>query len=303
MNINLELYKTFCTVASIGSITKSAEFLLISQPAITKSIHNLEEQLGVQLFIRTKHGVCLTEEGEVLYTNLKQGMDAITNAENSFYELKNLKTGKIKIGASSTLTKYFLMPYIEQFYNLYPNIDIQIVNGLTKDLFNELRNGNIDMVILNLPTDYEKDIKIISCKEVHDTFFVGSKYIKEIPKSIKVNELNNYPLILQKSPSNTRLFIDNFMIENKVILKPKIEVVSYDLVFEFTKIGLGIGYGTKDFMKKDLEAGTLIEIKIKPEIPSRKIGIAVLNNEYIRFASKEFITLLTEKSEKNENKK
>lgn len=293
MNVNLELYKTFCTVASIGNITKASKVLLISQPAVSKSIHTLEEQLGAQLFIRTKHGVCLTEDGKVLYNNLRQGIDAITNAENRFYELKNLELGKIKIGASATVTKYFLMPYLEKFYKLYPNIDIQIVNNLTRDLVSELKNGNIDIIVLNLPTEYEKDIKIIPCKEVTDTFVVNSEYIKKIPSIINISDLNKYPLILQKAPSNTRTFIDNFMIENKTILKPKIEVVSYDLVLEFTKIGLGIGYATKEFAKKDLENKTLFEVKTLPSLPSRQIGIAILNNEYMSFASKRLISIIT----------
>ena len=294
MNVNLELYRTFCTVASTGNITKAAGSLLVSQPAVTKAIQTLEGQLGAQLFIRTKHGVCLTEEGKILYNNLKQGIDSINNAENSFYELKNLEAGKIKIGASTTVTKYFLMPYLEKFHELYPNIDIQIVNNLTRDLVSELKNGNIDIIVLNLPTEHEKDINIIPCKQVTDTFVVNSEYAKKIPSIIKISDLNKYPLILQKEPSNTRSFIDNFMIENKIVLKPKIEIVSYGLVLEFTKIGLGIGYATKEFAIKELEDGILVEVKTLPSLPSRQIGIGILNNEYMSFASKKLISIVTE---------
>ncbi len=295
MNVNLELYRTFCTVASIGNITKASEILLVSQPAVTKTIHTLEDQLGAELFIRTKHGVCLTEEGKILYNNLKQGIDVINNAEKSFYELKNLETGKIKIGASATVTKYFLIPYLEKFHKLYPNIDIQIVNNLTKDLMLELKNGNVDVLILNLPTEYGKDIKLIPCKNVTDSFIVNSEYAKKIPDIINISDLNNYPLILQKGPSNTRNFIDIFMLENKIVLKPKIEIVSYALVLEFTKIGFGIGYATKEFAKKELDEGTLVEVKTFPSLPSRQIGIAILDNEYMSFATKKLISIITEK--------
>lgn len=96
MNINLELYRTFCTVASIGNITKASKILLVSQPAVTKTINTLENQLGTKLFTRTKHGVSLTEDGKSLYNNLKLGMDAISNAENKFNELKNLNYRKNK---------------------------------------------------------------------------------------------------------------------------------------------------------------------------------------------------------------
>lgn len=294
MNVNIELYRTFCTVAAIGNITKAAEVLLVSQPAVTKTIHTLEDQLGAQLFTRTKHGVSLTEEGKALYSNVRQGIDAINNAENKFYELKNLEMGKIKIGASATVTKYFLIPYLEKFHKLYPNIDIQIVNNLTRELVAELKNGTVDIVVLNLPTELEKDIKIIPCKDVTDTFVASPEYAKTLPKVIKLGDLNNYPLILQKGPSNTRNFIDRFMIENKIVLKPKIEIVSYALVLEFTKIGFGIGYATKEFAKKELDNGTFIEVKTMPALPSRQIGIAILDNEYMSFACKKLISIIKE---------
>ena len=173
-------------------------------------------------------------------------------------------------------------------------MDIEIINNLTKNLIFELKNGNLDILILNLPNECEKEIKIIPCKEVNDTFIVSSEYAKKIPDIINISDLNNYPLILQKGPSNTRNFINNFMLENKTILKPKIEIVSYGLVLEFTKIGLGIGYATKQFAQKEIDDGSLIEVKTLPKIPPRQIGIAVLNSEHISFATKKLISIITD---------
>ncbi len=293
MNIDFELYRIFYVVANNKNITKASLELNISQPAISKSIKNLEEQLGGKLFIRTKRGVILTEEGKEFYNYIKQAIEYINNAENKFTDLINLETGCIKIGISTTLTKEFLLPYLEEFHKLYPKIDIEIMTYLTSDLFPRLKNGLIDLIILNLnDKNYGNDIEIIKCREIHDCFIVGNKYKELANKNLSLNDLNNYPLILQAKGSNTREFLDKFLNENNIILKPNIELASYTLVVEFTKIGLGIGYATKEYIKDKIKNKELYELKIKEKIPSRYIGIALSKNHIPNFSTKKLIEII-----------
>ena len=281
------------TVANHKNITKAAEELNISQPAISKSIKNLEDQLGGQLFVRTKRGVMLTEEGKEFYNYIKQAIEYISNAENKFTELINLETGCIKIGISSTLTKEFLLPYLEEFHRLYPKIDIQIMTNISSELFPKLRNGLIDIIILNLnDKNYGQDINIIKCRKITDCFVANKTYNDLINNEISIKELNKYPLILQLKGSNTRAFLDNFAKENNTILKPNIELASYSLVVEFAKIGLGIGYVTKDYVKNELINQELYEIKLKEKIPSRYIGIATSNHHLPNFSTKKLIEII-----------
>ena len=294
MNIDFELYRIFYVVANHCNITKASEELSISQPAISKSIKNLEEQLGGQLFVRTKRGVVLTEEGKEFYNYIKQAIEYINNAENKFTDLINLETGCIKIGISTTLTKEFLLPYLEEFHSLYPKVDIQIITNLTSDLMPKLRNGLIDIVILNLnDKNYGNDIDIIKCRNINDCFVVNNKYKDLIDKEISLKDLNNYPLILQAKGSNTREFLDNIARENGVVLKPNIELASYSLVVEFSKIGLGIGYATKEYIKEKIKNKELFELKIKEKIPSRYIGIALSKNHVPNFGTKKLIEIIT----------
>lgn len=296
MNIDFELYRIFYTVAQNKNITKASEELHISQPAISKSIKKLEEQLGGQLFVRTKRGVILTEEGKEFYNYIKQAIEFITNAENKFTDLINLEAGCIKIGSNSTLTKEFLLPYLKEFNTKYPKIDIQITTGLTQDLILKLRNGLIDIVILNInDKKYDNDIEIIKCKRVKDCFVVNEKYKELSNRKISIKELNNYPLILLEKKSNTRTFIENLAKEKGIILKPSIELTSYTLVKELTNIGLGIGYVTKDFIKEELKNKTLFEIDLEEEIPSRYIGIALSKNHIPNFSTKKLIEIITKK--------
>ena len=293
MNIDFELYRVFYTVANHKNITKASEELSISQPAISKSIKSLEEQLGGQLFVRTKRGVVLTEEGREFYNYIKQAIEYISNAENKFTELINLETGCIKIGISTTLTKEFLLPYLEEFHRLYPKIDIQIITNMSSELFPKLRNGLIDIIILNLnEKNYGQDINITKCKKITDCFVANKTYSELINNEISIKELNKYPLILQSKGSNTREFLDDFAKENNTILKPNIELASYSLVVEFAKIGLGIGYVTREYIKKELKNHELYEIKLKEKIPSRYIGIATSTNHLPNFSTKKLIEII-----------
>lgn len=296
MNIDFELYRIFYVVAKNGNITKASKELNISQPAISKSIKNLEEQLGGQLFFRTKRGVILTDEGKEFYKYISQAIEYIYNAENKFSDLVNLETGCIKIGISTTLTKEFLLPYLEKFHYLYPKIDIQIVTSYTDDLMTKLKNGLIDILILNLNNkNYGNDIEVIKCRKIQDCFVVGEKFKSLASQELSFNELNNYPLLLQAKGSSTREFLDDMAKANNITLKPNIELASYSLVSDFVKIGFGIGYVTRDYVKSAIKNNELFELNLKEKIPNRYIGIALSKNHIPSFSTREIIKIITEK--------
>lgn len=291
MNIDYELYRIFYIVAKNGNITRASKELLISEPAVSKSIKNLEGYLGAPLFTRTKKGVNLTTEGITLYEYISKGIEYFKSGEAKFNELINLESGTIRIGINTTLTKEFLMPYLETFHKLYPNINIEIRTNLTSELKSMLKDGLIDMHILNLTNEETKnDFNIIKCKTITDCF-VSNKPIKE---KISIKELNNYPLILQDKNSNTRKFLDDFANKYEITLKPKIEIGSYYLVSEFSRVGLGIGYVTKNYIKNNLDKKELFIVPIKEKIPSREIGILLNKNTTPNFSTKELIKIITQ---------
>lgn len=299
MNINFELYRIFYAVANNENITNAAKELMISQPAISKSIKNLEEQLGGQLFVRTRRGVSLTEEGREFYNYIKQAIEYINSAENKFQDLINLDSGLIRIGISSTLTEKFFLPYLEEFHKLYPKVEIQILTNISSTLFPKLRDGLVDLMIINLPCEDYNGVEIINIKEIHDCFIVNNSYSNIVNKRIKLEELNNFPLILQNKESNTRKFIDDFCLQNNIVLKPNMDLASYKLVVEFTKIGLGIGYATKEYIKDDLESKKLFELDIEPSIPSRNIGLAFSKKNLLSFSAKKLIDIILKDKKEN----
>ena len=295
MDINYESYKIFYHVALNQSISKAADKLLISQPAVSYQIKVLEEQLGITLFVRTKKGVTLTDEGKILYSYISKGIENFINGENALTNLKNLDYGIIRIGASTTVSKHVLMPYLKIFHKLYPNIEINITNNLTEELMRELRNGNLDILILNLPMKEVKDLDIKNILEVQDIFVANKDYYDILNKKISLNDLNNYPLLFQKKPSNTRDYLDNYLNTNKIKLIPKMEIVSYNLIMDFIKIGFGIGYATKEFIKEELNNGDLYELNVIPKIPKRFIGAVTLKQTIPNFSVNKLIDLMTKK--------
>ena len=297
MNINYEAYKIFYTVAKNKSISAAADVLMISQPAVSWQIKNLEDQLGMTLFTRTKKGVNLTNEGKIFFDFIEKGIENFTNGENTLTNLKNLDYGNIRIGASATVANHVLMPYLEIFHKKYPNIDINIENNLTEHLLTDLRNGNLDMLVLNMPMKEYKDLSITRIMDVHDIFVTNKDYFDEINGKIELKDLNNFPLLFQKKPSNTREYLDKYLDDNKVKLNPKMEIVSYNLIMDFLKNGFGIGYATREFIKEELDKKELYEIEVFPKVPKRYIGVVTLKNTIPNFSVNKLMDIITKDSE------
>lgn len=203
--------------------------------------------------------------------------------------------GTIRIGASTTVSKHVLMPYLEKIHEKFPNIEIKIVNGLTETIISELRIGNLDILFLNLPMESANNLKIINILEVQDIFIGNKKYYNLTKGKINLHDLKNYPLIFQKSPSNTRAYLNRYLKDNKIKLEPYMEVVSYNLIMDLVAAGFGIAYATREFIKTELNSQSLYEIKVNPKIPKRHIGIVTLNNTIPNFCTNKLVDLITSK--------
>ena len=295
MKNSLDLYYLFYVVANHKSISDAANSLYISQPAISFQIKKLENNLGVALFTRTKHGMVLTDEGKVLYEYVKQAMDSLNNGENTLSNLKNLETGSIRIGSSTTLCRHILVPYLEKFHKRYPNIDISINNSTSNNLLKELRLGNLDFVILFEPQEKASDIDFIPFTEV-ESIFIGNKQFKEqLPSTIKLKELANYPLIFPANSSSSRINLNQFLKDSNTILIPKLEVMSYNLIIDLVKSGFGIGYVTKEFVRDEMD-NSIYEITTKEKANKRKICIALNKGKTPGFSTKKLIEMIKNKS-------
>jgi len=294
MDVNFELYKVFYHVVKEGQISAAAKKLFISQPAVSQSIKQLETKLGGSIFFRTPKGMKLTAEGEILYEFIEKAYGFIMTAEAKFKEVQNLEAGEIVIGASDTLCAFYLLPYLEQFHSKYPQIKIKVTNRTTYEIINLLRNGNVDLGIINLPIKDDKHLNIKETVTLQDCFIYGERYKGQFDGPISVEALAEHPLLLLEEGSNTRAFVDQFFESKNVHIEPEIELGSVDLLLKFAKIGLGIACVTKNFIREELEREGIYEVHLKDAIPVRKIGVATLKGVPVAPAAKEFLSLLLE---------
>lgn len=292
MNINFELYRIFYVVATVGNITKASQELNISQPAVTKQIKSLESQLGGDLFIRTKRGVILTENGREIYNYIKQAMNCFNNAEMQFTNLKRLETGVVKIGVSTALARLFLMKYLDIFHREYPNVAIQLFTDPSKIMRKMLKDGTLDILIAKEELEEDEDLDVCRVGELHQCF-IASDYFSELKnKTILLKDLNEYPILLQKTPSTTREAFDNFCKENNIEISTKLEIASATLLEDFVKIGLGVGLATKEFAQKDIDEGSIFEVKTEPAIPSKYFSLITLKNSIHSFGTNRLIEMI-----------
>ncbi|MDO5568731.1 MAG: LysR family transcriptional regulator [bacterium] len=290
MNINFELYRVFYVVANCNSITEASKKLSISQPAVTKTIKNLENQLNGNLFFRSKKGISLTEEGKNFYNYIRPAVEQIYEAENQFSNITKLDIGEIKIGTSNTILKYFLMDYLKKYSLSFPNINISIEESYTPNLINMVKNGAIDIAIIYAGDDDKKleGLKVYNFKKLHYCLIGNEKYKKYSTHKIEFKDIENEKLILNTiNPIQT-----NFVFSDKNQYRAYINLASHSLVYEFVKEGFGIGIAIKEFIQDNLEKKELYEIKLKDEFQPVNLIMITNKNNFPNYATSELIHLI-----------
>lgn len=288
---NLDLYRIFNTVSRCKSFSEAARELYMTQSAVSQAIFKLEKELEIQLFHRTPRGIELTNEGKLLQEHVHSALAIIDVAEDKLLEFKRLKTGELRIAVGDTISRYYLLPYLEEFHFKYPGLKLTIINGTTSEICTFIKSGQADLGICNLPIN-DDQLEIIPCKEIQDIFVCGEKYKRLAEHTISYEELMKLPLIFLEKNSNSRMYVENFFKKQGLQISPSFELGSYDLLLEFTKINLGIACVIKEFSKRYLDKGELYELRLEKDIPKRSIGICYLKNVPLSHAAKRFVKRL-----------
>ena len=293
MALNYDLYKVFYQVAENLSFSQAAKKLYISQSAVSQNIKNLENELDTELFIRSTKKVKLTKAGKILFEHIEPAFNLIESGEESIKEINALKRGEIHIGANDTISKDFLLPYLNKFHQLFPEIQIQITNRTSSTCIELLQQNKVDLIISNLPNPkITEEMKVQKIYSFNDIFIAGNEFeeIKEQQHSLKM--LKNYPLLMLEPKTTTRKFLDSLLAEMGTEITAAIELGSVDLLIEMAKIGLGIAFVPEYCL--NLDTDDLFEVKIKEKLPAREL--AVVNNKNIPLsnAAEKFLQLLTD---------
>jgi len=290
----LDLYRVFSVVAKNSSFSRAAKDLFMTQPAVSQAMMQLEKELGTRLFNRTPKGVTLTTEGKLLYEYTNSALGLLDAGEEKLLEFKNLTTGQLKIGVGDTISRFFLMPYLEAFHTMYPNIKLQMLNGTTSEICNFIKSGEVDVGLCNFPLE-DASLQLTVCTEIQDIFVCGEKYKTLQSKRLSYEDLLKFPLIFLEKKSNSRNYVENYLMAQGIQIAPEFELGSHDLVLEFARSNLGIACVTKEFSMDYLQRGLLYELPLMESIPTRSIGMCYLKSVPLSRAATKFVEIIEHK--------
>lgn len=273
MNISMEYYKIFYNVAKQGSVTKAAKELCLSQPAVSQAVKSLEDSLGTVLFVRKSKGVELTTEGSMLYEYVKRGYEQIKLGEEKIKQMLNLDVGEIRIGASDMTLQFYLLPYLEKFHSMHPNIKVHVTNAPTPLTIDHLLAGRIDFGVVSTPFELDNRFRVFKGRKIRDIFVAGNRFIDLKDKQLDYSVLREYPLISLEKNTSTRRYVDQFLMKNNVVLNPEFELATSAIVTQFAVRNLGIGCVVEDFAYEEISNGRLFQLQFEKEIPQREICI------------------------------
>lgn len=199
--INFRL-QVFYLVALNLSFTKAAKELHITQPAVTNNIKELENSIGISLFDRAQNGISLTQAGHVLLKYTKRIMEEYKKLEYEIGLLKNSFSGKLKIGASSTIEQYVLPSILAHFNREYPDIEILLYNNNTQNIESSVISHEVDLGIIEGYTG-QKEFKYIPFMK--DEIVAIAHTSQPLSKRLQIDleELKNIPLVLRETGSGT----------------------------------------------------------------------------------------------------
>lgn len=264
-------YQIFYYVAENKNITAAANQLYLSQSTVSRAIQSLERDLGCTLLVRSKQGVTLTEAGNYLYNNVKRAFTFISHAENHLNNIKELKYGFLRIGATEVTLQYYLLPYLQMFEKEYPNIHINLSLSYPQPAIDQLNSGLLDIAILTTPYVENVTIRKTSLVEFQDILICSPEYAKRFPGPVDFYTLQNEPFILLETGTSARTHVEEFCAKQHVTIFPKYEIGSTPMILHMVERGLGIGFIPQVYAREKLKRGEIAEIKLKTPLPAREI--------------------------------
>ena len=297
MNSNFEYYKIFYYVAKYENLTKAATALKTSQPAVTRTIHKLENELGCRLFTRSKTGMKLTPEGRTFYGYVAAGCAQFFKGENDLSNLISLENGTIYISATETALHCYLFQAMEEFNSLYPNVRFKILNNSTTESVNAVKEGKVDLAFVSANLQVAKPLRMKILRKYRDILIAGKRFevLKTGKEELSLKELVSYPWISLTAETITRRFLNEYFEKNGLTFAPDMELATTDMILPAVRHNLGLGFIPAEFADSQLESGQVFEIKVKEKLPERNI-ILIYDMEYPQsIAAKEFQKFLKER--------
>ncbi|MDD6879706.1 MAG: LysR family transcriptional regulator [bacterium] len=294
-NFDFNKYRAFYAVSEFKSFSKAAQALHISQPAISYSIKELEEELGVQLFIRENKSVKLTDNGDKLLKYVEKAFNNLIMAQRILTEEDEELTGSVRIGIYSHISLFMIPKIMKEFSKKYPKVNFDIYASSTDELKEKLKEKELDFIILQYPvfTEKNKFTEEILC-EMENCFFSSKKYYDLYISKDK--NLVEYPIILPTRGYDDINALEEIFKRNKMKIKTNFRIYTMELAKKLVSQEVGIAWGLKKCIEYELRNKIFFEIPIDFDIPTTKFSISYdskyLNKtalEFLKFFKKEIV--------------
>ena len=285
-DVNLNSLKIFLEVANCKSFLEASNKLFITQPAVSRSVSNLEQELGVTLFYRANKGINLTQAGEVLLSYLNECKNLLDSCDRVLESLNDSENGEIVIGVQSHIVRNYLMSKMKHFRENHPNIKIILIDLSTVDLIEYLEKRKVDLVIDSSPIESIYNNLVIEPIKTLETGFIKSSNNKNKIKNMA--DLSKESLILPIARSSLRKNINNLFKEKGLDINPVLEYGTEELIIDSVRRNMGVGYVVKDAVLYLVEDGVVEYVDIEEQLPTMEINLVYINN-YLTNVSKRFI--------------
>ncbi|PWM32811.1 MAG: LysR family transcriptional regulator [Clostridiales bacterium] len=292
MIANLEYYKVFYYAVKCGSVTRASEELSLSQPAVSQSLKQLERILGIRLLKRSSRGISPTAEGQLLFSFVEKGYEQFEAGEKRLLQIRNLERGEITIGASDMTLRFFLLPWLERFHEIWPGIKVTVTNGPTPATMALLREGKIDFGVISGPLEEEEGIRMRPVQQIEDIFVIGRKFSKLKEGTHPIRILEELPLIMIEPRTSTRKYVQGFLESRGVTVSPEFELATSDMIVQFAIRNLGVGSVVRNFAEEQLRAGTLNELKFRTPIPPRDFLLVTSERDRAGLAASRLLEMI-----------
>ena len=291
MDINYELYRVFYHVATTLSFSEASKQLFISQSAVSQSIKVLEKKLDQPLFIRSTKKVQLTPEGEILLRHVEPAMNLIRKGESQLLEAHSLRGGQLRIGASDTICRYYLVPYLKRFHQEFPGVHIKVTNHTSIDCAKALENGEVDFIVVNFPNSaLTGDLETRTIYEFHDVFIANPDAFPLMDQKLTFAQLLKQPIMMLDRRSTTSEFLHHIFQKNQLDLVPEIELSSNDLLIDLARIGLGIAFVPDYCLPK--RCRDLFVLNLAQSLPARQLMVVSGPYAPVSQAARQFMDML-----------
>lgn len=288
MDFNLNLLRIFRTVAKLQSFTRAAEALFLTQPGISKHIKTLEDYYETSLFDRLGKRVVLTETGEALFSSVEKIFNLIERSREEIDDLKGLKKGMLKVGASITIGVYFLPAVLEKFKKLYPGTRINLDIDLNQNVVRQVLDNSVDIGLLGAPAD---DARLVTTPFHKDELVVIAPGNQDWARrdSISAEELLFENFILSRRGSGTRAVIEERLKAAGIVLKDAMEFGNTEAIKKAVEAGLGISIISKAAVVREVQLGLLRKLPLSGIDLERDFHVVYRKDKYISTLIKTFL--------------